>query len=202
MSKIKQSPKLPADQRRRQLLKAAHRLFSDKGYRETSTEEIARKAGLTKGAVYFHFKNKEEILFEIIRMISGTYRDVVGAAKPPELTPGRMLMTIMDGCTYGDPREFRSILDIWVQALRVPRIRRYINESHRDRIREFCQQIKPVPGWSRREQEQYAVMTFALADGLAAHRVLDAKMVDSRIQAKMFQSLYDSTCGRTKGGKR
>ncbi len=53
--RIRQSPKRPAGERRDQLLRAAHELFLRQGYRATSTDEIARRAGLTKGAFYFHF---------------------------------------------------------------------------------------------------------------------------------------------------
>ena len=119
MKKIRQSPKLPAEQRRRQLLESAHRLFSEKGYRETSTEEIAHKVGLTKGALYFHFKNKEDILFELIRIMSCSFQTVVGAIDDKGSAPGDLLKNALGGCRYGPPKEFRSVLDIWVQALRV-----------------------------------------------------------------------------------
>ena len=68
-TKIKQSPKMPAEHRREQLLDAAGTLFMKKGYLGTTTEEVARKAGLTKGGLYFHFKNKEELLFELVKQM-------------------------------------------------------------------------------------------------------------------------------------
>ena len=57
MVKIKQSPKLPAEERKMQLLMSAQKLFTKKGFKETTTNEIAADAKLTKGALYFHFKN-------------------------------------------------------------------------------------------------------------------------------------------------
>ena len=66
MPKIKQSPKLPPELRRHQLLKAARTLFVKKGYQGTTTEQIARRAGLTKGALYHHFTNKEDILMGLL----------------------------------------------------------------------------------------------------------------------------------------
>lgn len=55
-----------AQRTREKILKSALRLFIDKGYDSTSLNDITGKAGVTKGAVYWHFKDKESILSEII----------------------------------------------------------------------------------------------------------------------------------------
>lgn len=49
-----------------QILKQAMRLFLKKGYHGTSIDEITRAAGLTKGALYWHFKKKEDLLKIIV----------------------------------------------------------------------------------------------------------------------------------------
>ena len=43
------------------ILKAAVDVFTERGVAKASLEEIARKADVTRGAVYWHFKNKMEI---------------------------------------------------------------------------------------------------------------------------------------------
>lgn len=47
---------------RRELTEAAIDCFSRYGYRGTSIERIAREAGVTKGAIYYHFRDKEDLL--------------------------------------------------------------------------------------------------------------------------------------------
>jgi tRNA-Thr(GGU) m(6)t(6)A37 methyltransferase TsaA len=44
------------------LMAAAFRVFAARGYRATRLEEVAEEAGMTKGAIYYHFDNKEDLL--------------------------------------------------------------------------------------------------------------------------------------------
>ncbi|MBI5666120.1 MAG: TetR/AcrR family transcriptional regulator [Nitrospirae bacterium] len=52
---------------RTELLNIALDLFSSKGYSETKMTEIARGSGLSVGALYLRFKNKEELCLELIK---------------------------------------------------------------------------------------------------------------------------------------
>ena len=51
-----------ADKTRRALRAAARTLFTTQGYVATSTEEIARRAGMTRGALYYHFRDKADFV--------------------------------------------------------------------------------------------------------------------------------------------
>lgn len=56
-----------AENTKTEILDSATKLFAEKGYFNTSLEDVAQSAGVTRGAVYWHFKNKTEIfeaLFE------------------------------------------------------------------------------------------------------------------------------------------
>jgi AcrR family transcriptional regulator len=47
------------------LLETARRLFAERGYAGVSTEEIVRAAGVTRGALYHHFADKEDLFREV-----------------------------------------------------------------------------------------------------------------------------------------
>jgi AcrR family transcriptional regulator len=52
---------------RKRLLDLAAELFIDRGYAAVSLRDIADEAGLTKGAIYGHFRSKGQLLVEVIR---------------------------------------------------------------------------------------------------------------------------------------
>jgi AcrR family transcriptional regulator len=56
-----------AERTRQQILKTAQRLFNELGYDATSLQMIADETGLTKAAVYYHFRAKADILHEGMR---------------------------------------------------------------------------------------------------------------------------------------
>ncbi|WP_459200896.1 TetR/AcrR family transcriptional regulator [Methanococcus sp. CF] len=47
------------------ILQNATKLFLTKGYNQTSLNEIAKKSGITKGGIYHHFKDKDELFVEM-----------------------------------------------------------------------------------------------------------------------------------------
>ncbi len=55
----------PADTRQR-ILAVAEELFADKGFPSTGIDEIARKVGIAKSVIYYHFRNKQAILDALI----------------------------------------------------------------------------------------------------------------------------------------
>lgn len=51
------------------LLSAAYRLFSTKGFENTTLADVACEAGLTRGAVYWHFQDKNDLLNQLVVQI-------------------------------------------------------------------------------------------------------------------------------------
>ncbi|HOK07318.1 MAG TPA: TetR/AcrR family transcriptional regulator [Syntrophales bacterium] len=54
------------ESRRGAILKAARKLFLERGFRAVTVDDIAKKAEISKGAVYLHFKSKEEMYAQIL----------------------------------------------------------------------------------------------------------------------------------------
>src|SRR6056297_1011972 len=53
-------------QRKKEIMSAASELFHEKGYLNTTTQDIIKKVGISRGLLYYHFKSKEDILYQIV----------------------------------------------------------------------------------------------------------------------------------------
>src|SRR3981081_4479715 len=63
------TPKVVED-RREQIIDAAMRVFSQKGYMRATNKDIAREAGITPGLIYHYFASKEALLQAIVELHS------------------------------------------------------------------------------------------------------------------------------------
>ena len=74
------------ERRKQELLKIAYKLFIQKGYEETSVDDIIAEAHIAKGTYYYYFPSKEAALEEVINMmISGEVkcaREILSATIP------------------------------------------------------------------------------------------------------------------------
>lgn len=62
------------------LLRAARELFTERGYADTATEDIAQRAGVTRGALYYQFGDKSGLFYAVLEGISlSTNEKVVSA---------------------------------------------------------------------------------------------------------------------------
>lgn len=77
---------------RRALLQAARSLFVLKGYGGTSTPEIATAAAITRGALYHHFSDKQDLFRQVLEAEAAAVRDDILAAARPGLSAQAVLI--------------------------------------------------------------------------------------------------------------
>jgi len=56
-------------ERKREFLEVARKLFFSQGYEQTSVEAIIKEVGLSKGSFYYYFKSKEDLLDELTKVL-------------------------------------------------------------------------------------------------------------------------------------
>lgn len=90
-----------SEKTRQTILDSAEALFLENGVSNTSLEEIARNAGVTRGAVYWHFENKSHLFHEMINQVR----------LPPE-----QLIARLSGCNGVDA--LQSLFELCVEVVR------------------------------------------------------------------------------------
>lgn len=72
---------------RARLLEAARQLFVSQGFAATSTPAIVEAAGVTRGALYHHFKDKEAIFRAVVEAEAEAVSQAIDAADMPDTSP-------------------------------------------------------------------------------------------------------------------
>jgi AcrR family transcriptional regulator len=103
-----------AEATRTALMRVARELFAERGYGSVGTEEIVARAGLTRGALYHHFRDKQDLFravhVEMERELMEAIGERMGQASDPMELLVIGLNAFLDACT--DPAVIRiNLLD-------------------------------------------------------------------------------------------
>jgi AcrR family transcriptional regulator len=69
---------------RGELIAAARELFAKRGYADVGTEEIVKRAGVTRGALYHHFGGKRELLRAVYEQMETEFMERLAASAQPD----------------------------------------------------------------------------------------------------------------------
>ena len=78
---------------RRALLGAARALFAERGFAETSTEAVVQKAGVTRGALYHHFRDKTDLFAAVFEDIERELVEQLAARATATEDPVALIVT-------------------------------------------------------------------------------------------------------------
>lgn len=96
-----------ADLTRQRLIRSALELFTTRGYHDTTTAQIAKKAGIAEGTIYRHFASKQHLVNELYRAAQRwAARIVQETARDPEAGTARAQLTaVAHGLVEGATQE-------------------------------------------------------------------------------------------------
>ncbi len=167
--------------RRDEILAAALRAFSVKGYQRTSMADVIAESGLSAGAIYGHFDGKRELFLGVVQGVLGRRRaeldDAVRQMPPP--SPGEALAVLMRG-VIASGVDVRLLVQIWAEATVEPEIRQIVDAAA-DILREglsgalrvwFTAHPDRAPGGVEAEVTRLLPVMIALAQGFMLQRVL------------------------------
>jgi AcrR family transcriptional regulator len=103
---------------RDRLIEAAAQLIAEEGYEGAGTQAIARRAGLTNGAIYANFRDKSELLAEAVEVYLGRIFAKVEDARRAGASPARIVELVMRRIGLGTAERDRRLLTEALAAAR------------------------------------------------------------------------------------
>ena len=118
---------------REEILASATSLFAERGYRAVTIDDVSAKLGYTKSVVYYYFKSKNDLLWQIITRIFQGFLDKIIAAKEQKLPPDQVLsrMVRQHALNVMENRDWTSIFNREEAELE-PAQRRQVRRMKRD----------------------------------------------------------------------
>lgn len=162
-------------ERREEILEAAVSCFAEKGYYETTMDDIVRRSGLSKGALYWHFENKKALFRSLVELWQADYAPTL------EQLDGRQsarekLHILKEGVKRSvaiRPDLIRAQLEFYSLAVRDDEYREWLGAVYREQM-QFLQSVIEE-GIERGEfrkfdAERLCRMLAAYTDGLMLQR--------------------------------
>jgi TetR/AcrR family transcriptional regulator, transcriptional repressor of bet genes len=115
------------DERRAQIAAGLLEVMAQRGYDGASIADVARAAGLTSGLIHYHFRNKQEILLESLRLLAARHAaaveaHLVAAAGDPAAEVARFIDVHLGLGATADPQALACWVMLGGEALRQPEV--------------------------------------------------------------------------------
>ncbi len=147
------------------ILEKAHELFVEKGYERSSMREIAERVGISKAALYHHFKNKEEILFTLCvqagEIINEDMREAILKSESSHAPIKEQLINILYDYTVGylKHKNFNKVLFFEIESL-PPEKREVVINYERSNVAQFKNYLKRMMDHGKIKRTDVTVLTF------------------------------------------
>jgi transcriptional repressor BetI len=157
--------------RRIELIEAAHRIFIRDGLKGLTTTRICNEAGMSQGILTYYFKDKDEVLFEMVRHANRILMDEVVMRLRGARTRWERVIAVIDG-NFPETRFDRNTANAWVSF--------YAEAAHNQRYarlqRLFYRRLHSnlasalVPAVNRAEIDPFVLGFAAMLDGIWLRR--------------------------------
>jgi AcrR family transcriptional regulator len=174
------TPQQPSQPRRgdtrRRIQDVALRLFAEQGYEKTSLREIAAQLDVTKAALYYHFKTKEDILISLSQDLIGPIDELVAWAQrqPRTLACKQELLRRYCDVLWGAAAFFRFMQENQAAVRELS-----IGESFKTRLSALNDLIRE-PGYSMTAQVRCRTALIALHAGMFAMQNVEGDPEEKR----------------------
>jgi len=179
---------------RTRILESAHRIFSKKGYREATMDEIAEGLGLSKPALYRYYQSKEELFREIFKLFNQATSKALRESFKSGGLNGETFFALIDKWGW-TPNLFLSAAS---EAPRNPKLKKILADGYKtgvDMVGSFIEELKSRGILKKEANPRLTAMgAIAIHDGLLIWEVAGMNRQEIRkafvdIIQTMFSSL-------------
>jgi AcrR family transcriptional regulator len=180
------------------ILESAHRVFSQKGYREATMDEIAEGVGLSKPALYRYYPSKEELFREIFKLFNQATSKALRESFKGGRLDGETFFALIDKWGW-TPNLFLSAAS---EAPRNPKLKKILAEGYKtgvDLVGAFIEELKSRGILKKEANPRLTAMgAIAIHDGLLIWEVAGMNRQETRkafvdIIQTMFSGLLAHT---------
>jgi len=185
------------------LVNAAETCFVTRGFHATSVDEVAERAGYTKGAVYSNFASKEDLFFGVYqRRVDHVLADVVPGLRQAGAV--RAFDTLATGTIQrreSDDGWLAVFFEFWAHVLRHPELRARFAESRSRFLEPLTDGVRQLAAERGRSLHsgvtplQVALAWNAMEVGLGLERLTQPQDVDVGLARRMGWLLLDAVFG-------
>jgi AcrR family transcriptional regulator len=191
---------------RAEVMEAAAQVFAERGFRGASVAGIVRRAGLSKGALYWYFDSKEDLFFALLEeRLDRPLRAAIDrlASAPPE-TDMSVQADQVFGWLVEQQRDLMLLQhEYWSLAVRDPRLRERYVKRQRELRQAYARAIEArlehrgEPAPDPPAQEIAAILIGALI-GLALDKLVDPDAFSSHLPSDLHALVYAGVVARTR----
>ncbi|MBL7149546.1 MAG: TetR/AcrR family transcriptional regulator [Candidatus Cloacimonetes bacterium] len=189
------------------ILKAALRVFLEKGYERTTINDVAKESKFTKGGLYHHFQNKERLFVETINFLFNEFERWETEIYTKSLSFKEILriyfssfgevINFIKQVAETDKLEESNFYNLMFDAFqKFPEIKEKHNQTHKKNEESFIRVL--IDAQKKKiiqddiDPQTFAFMVNAMGEGTMIYHLISEKIDLKEMGEKLFQNVWKS----------
>jgi AcrR family transcriptional regulator len=114
------------------ILEAANKVFAERGYHEATMDDIAKRLGVSKGAIYLYFSSKEDLFEAMCKTAPQAFKEILYSSFGDEANPVQSATQFFDKMLKLSASNPGLSFEILSEASRSPSLKRILRQNHEE----------------------------------------------------------------------
>lgn len=199
LARLMQRPRKEQGEKTRQtIIDVTARLFEERGYAGTSLDLVAKEAETSKSSIFWHFQNKEDLLFTVVDQALSEWETRAGDAILSESTPPTRLARMMElqrELATDRPSTLRLLIGLALETadgeVEIRSRFQRIYEGYRQSAAQIIEAGKKSGDFiSEADAQSLSALLLAAFDGLFVQRLVDPSAIGDAAYDALFELMF------------